>query len=131
MSKEKTVEITATVMRQTAEGLKNNAEENDITESEAAERLISRWKTDDPLVALYYILEHISNSCMNLSNTNDAEEVLSSVFEVLRKSMPKDLMKDTAEQVEALFAERGVQPFITLTEDPTEQNAQGGDGSEQ
>lgn len=127
MSKEKTVEITATVMRQTAEGLKNNAEENDITESEAAERLISRWKTDDPLVALYYILEHISNSCMNLSNTNDAEEVLSSVFEVLRKSMPKDLMKNTAEQVEALFAEHGVQPFITLTE----QNAQGGDGSEQ
>lgn len=127
MSKEKTVEITATVMRQTVEGLKNNAEENDITESEAAERLISRWKTDDPLVALYYILEHISNSCMNLSNTNDAEEVLSSVFEVLRKSMPKDLMKDTAEQVEALFAERGVQPFITLME----QNAQGGDGSEQ
>lgn len=131
MPEEKTVEITATVMRQTAEGLKNNAEENDITESEAAERLISRWKTDDPLVALYYILEHISNSCMNLSNTNDAEEVLSSVFEVLRKSMPKDLMKDTAEQVEALFAERGVQPFITLPEDPTEQNAQGGDGSEQ
>ena len=127
MPEEKTVKINATVMRQTVEGLKNNAEENDITESEAAERLISRWKTDDPLVALYYILEHISNSCMNLSNTNDAEEVLSSVFEVLRKSMPKDLMKDTAEQVEALFAERGVQPFITLTE----QNAQGGDGSEQ
>lgn len=128
---EETVEITATVMRQTAEGLKNNAEENDITESEAAERLISRWKTDDPLVALYYILEHISNSCMNLSNTNDAEEVLSSVFEVLRKSMPKDLMKDTAEQVEALFAEHGVHSFITFLKDPTKQNMRGGDGSEQ
>ena len=125
MSKEKTVKITVTVMPQTVEGLKENARENFITVNEAAERLISRWKTDDPLAVIGYMLEQISKSCMHLAGKDDVDEVLYSVFEVLRKSLPENWMKDTAEQIAELFGERGTAMLIDLPGD----GVKGGNGN--
>lgn len=131
MPEEKTVKINATVMWQTVEGLKRNAEENNISEDEVAERLISRWKTDNALVALNYILAEIVRAGRELGSEDDIKAVLAALFDILRKSLPKSWAKDIAEQVEELFKEHGVRPIAALPEYPLEQEMYGGDGSEQ